>query len=293
LSLQIFLHAIEGFSLTPKGTAMMGPHHAATGAAAWLALTTRFHVDLSGAAYTLTFLPQGFDVGLGLIPVSPSGVLAGAIVTAGAALLPDADHRNATIAHSLPPFSNAMCIEVGKISGGHRHGTHSILGLAFFVLVAVVAGMWTATVEPFGLIFPGAGILTVLLASFAAKALKFIPDTMRKFPWVLGLAVGAFITFFAPQEQFWFPLAVGLGATVHILGDMLTTGGCNLMWPLALRPPKFARKIPLLRSVWKRNGNLAVPILGNAGSWREWLLLVPVSAYVVFGLMGTAATWIA
>ncbi|PYI64963.1 hydrolase [Arthrobacter livingstonensis] len=271
---------------------MMGPHHAACGAAAWLALTTRFHVDISGAARVATFLPDGFDVGLGLLHVSAAGVLAGTIVTAGAALLPDADHRNATIAHSLPPVSNAMCIEVGRLSGGHRHGTHSVLGMAVFVFISMLAGMWTAELEPFGLIFPGAGILTVLLASFAAKALKFIPDTMRKFPWILGLSVGAFITFFAPQEQFWFPLAVGLGVAVHIAGDMLTTGGCNLLWPLRIRPPRLARRLPLVRHVWKRNGSVALPILGNAGSWREWMLLVPVSAYAVLGTVGNAASWL-
>ncbi|ALE07393.1 hydrolase [Arthrobacter sp. ERGS1:01] len=270
---------------------MMGPHHAACGAAAWLAVTTRFHIDLTGAAHTLAFLPPGIDVGLGLLPVSASGVLAGTIVTAGAALLPDADHRHATIAHSLPPLSNAMCIEVGRLSGGHRHGTHSVLGMAVFVGIALLAGMWTAQLAPFGTIYPGAGILSVLLGAFAAKALKFIPDTMRKFPWILGLALGAFITFFAPQEQFWFPLAVALGVAVHIAGDMLTTGGCNLMWPLSLRPPKFARKIPLVRNVWKRNGSVAIPVLGNAGSYREWMLLVPVSAYAVFGIVGTTARW--
>ncbi len=268
---------------------MMGPHHAACGAAAWLAVTTRFHVDTSGAAQALAFLPDGFDVGLGLLHVSAAGVLTGAIVTAGAALVPDADHRHATIAHSLPPVSNAMCIQVGRLSGGHRHGTHSVLGMAVFVAISLLAGMWMTELAPFGVIYPGAGILTVLLASFAAKALKFVPDTMRKFPWVLGLAMGAFIMFFAPQEQFWFPLAVGLGVAVHIAGDMLTTGGCNLLWPLRIRPPRLVRKLPLVGSVWKRNGNVALPVLGNAGSWREWLLLVPVSGYAVLGIAVTAA----
>ncbi|WP_287930444.1 metal-dependent hydrolase [Arthrobacter sp.] len=271
---------------------MMGPHHAACGAAAWLALTTRFHVDTGGAAAVLPFLPDGFDVGLGLLHVGAAGVLAGTIVTAGAALLPDADHRNATIAHSLPPVSNAMCIQVGRLSGGHRHGTHSLLGLAVFVFISMLAGMWTTHLEPFGVIYPGAGVLTVLLASFAAKALKFIPDTMRRFPWVLGIAVGVFITFFAPQDQFWFPLAVGLGAAVHVAGDMLTTGGCNLLWPLRIRPPRLARKLPLVPFLWKRNGNVALPVLGNAGSWREWTLLVPLSGYVGLGIVGTAARWL-
>jgi len=271
---------------------MMGPHHAASGAAAWLALTTSFKLELGGLSGVLPFLPDTLVLGAGLLDVSPAGVLAGTIVTAGAALLPDADHRHASIAHSLPPLSNMMCIQVGKISGGHRHGTHSILGVAVFVMIAMLAGMWTVAWEPFGTIYPGAGLITVLLASFAAKALKFIPDTMQKFPWVVGLGMGVFITFFAPQEQFWFPLAIGLGAAVHILGDMLTTGGCNLLWPLRVKPMKMLRKIPGVRSIWKANGNIAVPILGNAGSVREWLLLVPVSGYVILTAGATTMAWL-
>ncbi|WP_125612896.1 metal-dependent hydrolase [Specibacter cremeus] len=265
---------------------MMGPHHAACGAAAWVAMTTRFHIDLAGAAQVLPFLPHGVDVGLGLLHVSAVGVVTGALVTAGAALVPDADHRNATIAHSLPPVSNIVCREIGKASGGHRHGTHSVLGIFFFILVALLAGLWTLPLAPFGTIYPGAGLLSVLLVSFAAKVLRIIPDSMRKFPWLLGLAAGVFITFFAPQEQGWFPLAVGVGAAVHIVGDMLTTGGCNLIWPLRIKPPTFLRRIPVVSWVWKPSGYLAVPVLGHAGSWREWLLLVPVSLYAVLGMGG-------
>lgn len=271
---------------------MMGPHHAACGAASWLLLTTRFTVDLSAAAALLPAVPHSLTIGFGAVQATPGAVLAGAIVTAGAALLPDADHRHATIAHSLPPLSNMMCRSIGKLSGGHRHGTHSILGLAAFVLVAVLAGMWTLTVEPFGLIFPGAGALAVLVGAFTAKTLKVIPDTMRKFPWILGLAVGAFVTLNSPQEQYWFPLAVGLGVAVHIVGDILTTGGCNLLWPITIKPPRFVRSVPVLRDIFKRNGNIAIPILGNAGSWREWLLLVPLSGYVVLALIGTTTAWL-
>ena len=89
------------------------------------------------------------------------------------------------------------------------------------VLLAFVAGLWTTETAGFGTIYPGAGLLTILLVSFAAKALKIIPDRMRKSPWAVGLTAGAFITAFAPEEQFWFPLAVGIGVVVHILGDML------------------------------------------------------------------------
>ncbi len=266
---------------------MMGAHHAASGAAVWLALTTQFEVGLGGLHQMLPAVPESVTVGMGLMQMTPTAVVAGAVVAAGAALVPDADHRHATIANSLPPLSNALCIQIGRMSGGHRQGTHSILGLAVFVLIAALAGMWRIEL-PFGTIFPGAGLLAVLLASFAAKALKFIPDTMQKFPWILGISVGLYVTLFAPQEDYWFPMAMGIGVVAHIAGDMLTTGGCNLMWPIRIKPPRWLRRMPFARKFWRPGGHVAVPILGNAGSVREWLLLVPVSGYVIWAIAAAA-----
>lgn len=263
---------------------MMGPHHAATGAAVWLALTTQFEVGLGQLSQVIPALPETLTVGMGLMDLTPTSVVAGALVTAGAALVPDADHRHATIAHSLPPLSNILCIQIGKMSGGHRHGTHSILGMAVFVAIAALAGMWTVELPGYGTVFPGAGLLAVLLAAFAGKVLKMIPETMRKFPWVLGIAVGIFVMLFAPQHDYWFPLAMGLGVAAHILGDMLTTGGCNLLWPLKIKPPRWLRKLPFVTSIWRPSGNVAIPILGNAGSVREWLVLVPISGYVIWAI---------
>ncbi|WP_283526700.1 metal-dependent hydrolase [Arthrobacter antibioticus] len=266
---------------------MMGAHHAASGAALWLALTTHFEVRLSGLSQLLPAVPEHLSIGMGILDPTPAGVVVGALVTAGAGLVPDADHRNATIAKSLPPLSNIVCRKIGTISGGHRHGTHSILGLAFFISIAALAGMWTIELANFGTIYPGAGLLAVLLASFAAKALKIIPDTMRKFPWVLGIAVGVFVMMFAPQEPYWLPLTMALGVGIHIIGDMLTTGGCNLIWPLRIRPPSALRGVALVNIFWRPGGSFAVPILGNAGSIREWLVLVPVSGYVIWAIAAT------
>ncbi|WP_298252779.1 metal-dependent hydrolase [uncultured Arthrobacter sp.] len=263
---------------------MMGAHHAACGSAAWIAVTTHVEVSLGVAAATPPFLPDTIALGLGFLEVSPVGVVTGALVTAGAALLPDADHHNATIAHSLPPLSNAVCSGIGAISGGHRHGTHSIIGIVAFVSMAWVAGLWTLDTEAFGRVFPGAGLLAVLLVSFAAKALKIIPDRMRKSPWAVGLVAGAFVCAFAPEEQFWFPVAVGLGVSVHVLGDMLTTGGCNLLHPFTLKPPGAIAALPVVGRIWRKNGFVAVPVLGNAGSVREWCLLVPISLYAIGGV---------
>lgn len=258
---------------------MMGAHHAACGAAAWVAATTSITVPLD-------FIAPGTEtqLGLGLMDMGPAGIITGALVCAGAALVPDADHHNATIAHSLPPVSNAVCSGIGHISGGHRHGTHSILGIAAFVALAWLTGLWTTEVPGFGTAYIGAGILSVLLVAFAAKALKIIPDSMQKSPWAVGIAAGALIAFFSPEYEYWFPMVMGLGVIVHIVGDMMTTGGCNLVWPFTIKPPKILHNIPVISSIWKPNGYFAIPILGNAGSWREWLLLVPIGAYAIGGV---------
>ncbi|WP_249336227.1 metal-dependent hydrolase [Sinomonas gamaensis] len=190
-----------------------------------MAATTQLHVDLTALTEKARLGPAGFDIGLGLLHVSPVGVVTGALVTAGAALIPDADHHSATIAYSLPPVSNAMCGGIGAAAGGHRHGTHSVIGIAAFTGVAWLAGLWAMHTDWFGQVGIGAGILSVLLAAFAAKALKIIPDSMRKSPWVVGLALGAFIALFAPQEEGWFPLATGLGSSCTSSGTCSPPAG--------------------------------------------------------------------
>lgn len=267
---------------------MMGPHHAACGAAAWVALTTRVHFDLSVITSLLPAQlgvgPLVFDLGWPLFDATPVGIVVGALVTAGAALLPDADHRSATIAQSLPPVSNAVCASVGAIAGGHRNGTHSLVGIAGFVALAWFAGHWTIETPLWGTVYLGAGLVSLLLVSFAAKVLGILPDGVQKLPWILSIPLAAFVAFYAPDEQDWFPLAVGIGCAVHIAGDLLTTGGCNLIWPFRVRRPTFMHRTPIIRTVWRRGGHVCLPILGDAGSWREWLMLVPVSIYAVIGV---------
>ena len=62
------------------------------------------------------------------------------MATAGTALVCDWDHRASTVAHALPPLSNLVARGIENASGGHRQGTHSVLGAAFFVLLATIAG---------------------------------------------------------------------------------------------------------------------------------------------------------
>jgi hypothetical protein len=62
-----------------------------------------------------------------------------------------------------------------------------------------------------------------------------------------------------------------------------------LLWPIVIKPPKFLRKLPVLNNVWKANGAFSLPLLGRAGSRREWLVLIPVSAYAMVGMW--VAAW--
>lgn len=245
---------------------MKGSHHALCGAAAWVAVA-------STAPFTL-----------GLYPVSPLGVVTGALVCAGAALAPDADHHDATIAHSLPPVSQWVCDMVGKMSGGHRNGTHSLLGIAAFTGLAWAAGKVTLVTEALGDLAVGAGLLSLLLVAFAAQALRL---TRRRLDsWSLALALAGFVTVAAPTEWDWLPVAVGMGAAVHIAGDMLTDGGVPLLWPWEPRPPRWWRSSPVLNDVWSRGGNFALPLLGNTGSWRERMLVAPLTLYAAYGVGG-------
>ncbi len=249
---------------------MMGGHHAASGAAAWVAIA-------STGPYTL-----------GWYPLDATGILIGGMATAGTALVCDWDHRHSTVANSLPPLSNVIAVGIENASGGHRQGTHSVLGAAFFVLLATLAGQIQLQTD-WGLLSVGAGLLCMFMINIAAKALKLFPKAGFISNWLFALAMAGLVTWFAPDQWTWLPVSMLTGVVVHIVGDMITTGGVPLLWPIVIKPPKFLRKLPVLNDVWKANGAFSIPLLGRAGSKREWLVLIPVSAYAMVGMC--VAAW--
>src|SRR4051795_9546622 len=123
-------------------TAMMGPAHSLSGAAAWLGV---------GAAAAASGHPMPWP-----------GLLAGALICAGAALAPDLDHKAATISRAFGPLSRWVCEIVDKLSyavykatkkqgdprrsGGHRTLTHTWLWAAMIgagtSALAMIGGRW-------------------------------------------------------------------------------------------------------------------------------------------------------
>lgn len=184
----------------------MGRTHATSGAVAYLAALPVLH------AY-------GVDV-------APLSVIVGTVAAAGAAMLPDFDHEHATIAQALGPFSKAIAQVVGAISGGHRNGTHSLLGLATFVYASV----W---INRAGGVWLGIWLAFLFAVATAAVRLKMTKATAAHYiicgvGGVLLVSTSAFASF--PTDV--VPWAVGIGVAAHIAGDMLTKQGCPLLWPI-------------------------------------------------------------
>jgi membrane-bound metal-dependent hydrolase YbcI (DUF457 family) len=205
---------------------MLGRTHALSGALAWAAVCT------SAPA-------------VGVRPGWPAAIL-GLVSTAGAALLPDLDHPDATIAHTFGPVSKAAADLVHRLSGGHRHATHSlafavIAPLALWPLI-LIGGYWVA--------LP----LLAVLGAFAMRALHvgraLIPLGM--------LAIPAVAWFLLHRDLGWLALSVAAGILAHLAGDCLTREGCPLLWP---------RKRHYMLAAIQRTGNaverwLFAPLFG-------------------------------
>lgn len=187
----------------------MGHSHALTGCAAWLAISPIF--GLAGAE------------------LSPGELLAGAIVCSGAALLPDLDHPQATIAHTYGPVTHLLARLVNHLSGGHRHATHSLAFAAFAGLV----------VEGVALLSERALLAVLfLLIGLGLRGVGIgIPG--RRHPSALLNAVVTVGLLFALSRMsvhyWWIGAAVALGCLAHLAGDCLTPEGCPLLWPLGTR----------------------------------------------------------
>jgi membrane-bound metal-dependent hydrolase YbcI (DUF457 family) len=147
-------------------------------------------------------------------------------LTAAYALAPDLDHCGTTEARSFGFVTEALAWCVEKASGGHRHGTHSLLGIAAFAGVAWLACFYRHAI-------PGRAVLFVVLAAGFAAAL----DALR-----IGGHAGNLLALAGAAAMCWtgyglalVPAAAILGTATHLAGDSLTRCGVPLLWPLTMR----------------------------------------------------------
>jgi membrane-bound metal-dependent hydrolase YbcI (DUF457 family) len=177
-----------------------------------------------GHSHALSGAVTGIAAGLVLhLPDPRLAALAG--FTAGMALLPDLDKCGSSPARCLGFLSEAFAWLIGKLSGGHRHATHSVLGIAAFTGLAWVSchyrGDWAGKA--------GLALLMTLSVSAALEALHLVRGHAAD---LIGIAVAAAEVRFGYGLTL-IPLAVLIGTTTHIAGDMLTDSGCMLAFPLS------------------------------------------------------------
>lgn len=235
-----------------------------------------------GRQHALTGVLAGVGV-VALIPSAPLGWKALTVVVAGgAALLNDLDHPQATAARSLGIITRLIARGVDAASlaiyhasregadpaerkSGHRLATHTIPG-------AAAASLASAALC---LLHPLAGaVLCFLLAGLMSLGLKVAGG-------MLGVGSGVAGWWLLDHENAWWwlvPVAVFAGCVVHILGDLCTTSGVPLLWPL--------------RSQGRRWRLVTTPVTFAAGDAVEHLLIAPLLAVgVVAAVGGVAGVW--
>src|SRR5699024_161323 len=151
-------------------------------------------------------------------------VLAGAVVATGAALLPDIDHPSATIAQSGGEVTKKITKTVSS-AAGHRGATHTpLLAIVFMVLASLAAA---ADIRPpmpaTGGVQGGAALMVMAMTAFGVRAMTLVRGNIA--PWLTGILAALVVAVAAPDNAIWLPLAGGVGAVIHLVGDMLTTAG--------------------------------------------------------------------
>jgi membrane-bound metal-dependent hydrolase YbcI (DUF457 family) len=252
---------------------MMGPSHALSGAAVWLA-----------GSWAVEFF--------GVYHQRPLEVAIGTAVCAGGALLPDLDMSGrvtsgkggATIAHTFGRVSLFVAEMLEKFSlfvyvltkfkhdphreNGHRTLTHTIpfaLVMGWLTTVACAAGGKWAVI---GVVFVMLGLAVRGLMHTWAKHAGWIITTALS----AAAAYGTFV--FLPSDR-GYPMlgaAVGIGCITHLLGDIITSAGVPILWP-----------IPTGRREWRMIGvpnALAVSVGGKVETivLRGVFMLVSIAA---------------
>jgi membrane-bound metal-dependent hydrolase YbcI (DUF457 family) len=193
----------------------------------------------------------------------PIGTVAFAGFTACCATLNDLDTRGSCAARSLGFLSEGFAWVVEHISGGHRHATHSVLGVAVFTALAWLACIFRHAEH---------GRMRYALIVFLALAIAAGLRALRlggHFADLLAIGAAVAVTWTSWHLAL-IPLAVGLGCAVHILGDMCTVSGCPLAWPFTLRDFGLPRPVAFVTGTWRETWVVS-PALLLALGWLAYL----------------------
>lgn len=276
---------------------VMGPTHAMSGAAAWLAAAA-----LGGGALAAA------------MGESPAVIALGTAVCAGAALAPDIDSHSSTVVRSFGIFgklahhvADGLSVAVYAATSsrydkprenGHRTLFHTT---AMAILVAVlvslgsslpgevtIAGKVFALGQLFSLVIMGL-FLHLGLAGIFEKQVK---SARKKYGPYLLMAASAGLTALTAmalpenEKYSWLGLAVGIGWFMHLLGDMITKMGVPMAWPVKIRGKRwYDVTLPsFMRISADGTGNTVLLFLCTCVSILMILLLIPATNGFITGL---------
>jgi membrane-bound metal-dependent hydrolase YbcI (DUF457 family) len=194
------------------------------------------HTSLAAAVITPTIATL---CALGA-PIDGGHAAAFTLVAVGCSVLPDCDHPEGCVAHSLGRPTRWACQEIHDAHHGHRNGTHSIPW-------AAIPGTLTAVATWLGGI-PAAGVVVALSTLWALMgwpiaqkvcrprrrrhALLSFRARDRALDLVVALAAGVIV----PQlvaPGWWLPGAVVTGCWLHLVGDAPTETPIPWFWPFS------------------------------------------------------------
>lgn len=189
---------------------MMGHSHALTGVVGWMAVVPFVQGH--------EFLGLSFHLG-------PGEIIAGALVCAGAALLPDLDHKSATVTKTYGKVTEILSDILNWLFGGHRMGTHSFFFAVLMGILVQLLALWSELAVQ---------VFVFLLIGIALQGLGFGMDRNRTASGIINALATAAITlalYSSGLNYTWLGLAVAFGVVLHFTGDMVTKMGVPLFWP--------------------------------------------------------------
>jgi membrane-bound metal-dependent hydrolase YbcI (DUF457 family) len=190
----------------------------------------------------------------------------GAVVAAGGALLCDLDTPDSRLAHALGAVTQLGARVIGRVFGGHRVGTHSLVFCALIAALSTVALAQDELVRlPAGVTL-SVGQLVALAISYVSVALTvallFAVRGVRAA--LISAALVALAASTRPPPAL-ISAALSIGCASHLLADLPTPEGIAPLWPFSQR-------------------RISLGLITRTGDRRETLLVATVA-------LVTLATW--
>lgn len=214
-----------------------------------------------GRTHALGGLVAGAAAGMFAAHLLPGDEAMLTVCTAAFATLPDLDQRGSCVSRSFGFLSEMAAWVVNRVSGGHRHGTHTLAGVAVFTAITTVACLFRG--------YP-AGRLTlaaILALAFAAglRALRLGGHAADLIAVVMAAVVA-----WRGWGLVAVPFGCFLGTLVHLAGDALTTEGIPFFAPFIrghiwLLPPGLR-----FETGHTAERRFVTPVLWVVFGWLAW-----------------------